>query len=82
MILHVACLDGLQRKDICSSLQLEMAEKSKTPVDFARAAFDKLKTIISGGFYILGHCCTEQSVVNMSKTGISTLAVMECVSSS
>ena len=76
VILHVAGVDGLQRRDIFS-LPLDMEEKSWTPVDFARAAFNKLKSIIREGFYILGHCCTEQSVVSMSKTGISTLATFQ-----
>lgn len=71
VILHVAGVDGLQR----SSLHVEMAETSWTPADFAKVAFNKLKSIIiSEDLYILGHCCTEQSVVSMSKTGMSTLA--------
>eukprot|EP01036_Dinobryon_divergens_P025514 gene25514-34067_t len=64
VILHVAGVDGFQRNDV-RSLHVEMAEKSWTPADFAKAAFNKLKSIIiSEDLYILGHCCTEQSVLN------------------
>mmetsp|Transcript_2688 Transcript_2688/g.3679 ORF Transcript_2688/g.3679 Transcript_2688/m.3679 type:complete len:810 (+) Transcript_2688:55-2484(+) len=76
VILSVAGVDGLQRRDI-HPLELDMPEESWTPVNFAEAAFEKLKSISNPDSYILGHCCSEQSIVSISKTGMSPLATFK-----
>ena len=75
VILRVLGVEDVQRDDI-RPLQLDMIEKSWTPVNFAQAAFEKIKSEVNidQHSYILGHCCSEQSLVSMSKAGLSPLA--------
>ena len=75
VVLRVAGED--KQRDTILPLLLEMLEESWTPVDFAKAAFEKLGSVINQYSYILGHCCSEQSVVSMSKTGMSPLATFQ-----
>ena len=70
----VTSVPGIQRDDI-RSLPLDMGSNSWAPVDFAKATFNNLKSLMNTPtYYILGHCCPEQSIVKMSKKGMSTLA--------
>ena len=63
--------------DSIKSEELEMGFENWTPEDFVKSAFNKLQAMMEGkpnNYYVLGHCCPEQAIVNMAKSGISPLA--------
>jgi len=61
------------RKEIYP-MEIKMEETNWFPRDFARKTFEYMKTYIKEGHYFLGHCCSEQSIVNMAKNGLSPYA--------
>jgi hypothetical protein len=73
LILSVAEEDSSGCKKTITPIQIEMDKMRWFPVDFARSAFNRMKNILqnSEGCYILGHCCAEQAIVNMGKSGLT-----------
>eukprot|EP01036_Dinobryon_divergens_P026756 gene26756-35438_t len=69
------CVDGGDycREDILP-IELQLEQQNWFPKDFARKAFDEIKTRGSTNHYILGHCTSEQCIVGMCKKGITPLA--------
>eukprot|EP01036_Dinobryon_divergens_P034447 gene34447-44509_t len=61
------------REDILP-IELQLEQENWFPKDFARKAFEEMKTRGSLNHYILGHCTPEQCIVGMCKSGISPLA--------
>eukprot|EP01036_Dinobryon_divergens_P030259 gene30259-39477_t len=63
--------------DSIKSEELEMGSENWTPEDFIKSAFNKLQAMMEGkpnNYYVFGHCCPEQAIVSMAKSGISPLA--------
>ena len=74
--LHISGEIGSEREEI-KSVELNMDLENWTPKDFVKSTFDKLNSMLenkSEEYYVLGHCCPEQAIVSMTKSGMTPLA--------
>ena len=68
---------GNTTRESIESVELEMGLENWTPEDFVKSVFKKLQDMMEGKpntHYVLGHCCPEQAIVSMAKSGISPFA--------
>lgn len=68
------------REDVLP-IELQLEQEKWFPKDFARNAFEEIRTRGRSDHYILGHCTPEQCIVGMCKKGISPLATYDNLNS-